>query len=198
MKPRTFSILSLAAAVAGLTGVYVLVVAQASQQRHAIETQIAAKQRAAAEMRQATAGAGDVRIQVADLSQAVASVEARIVPEHDLDRVVRDIWNTADADSLQTQMVQPLPICQRGAYCEQPVEIQVTGGFEAFYSFVLQLERLPRLVRITHMDLHRLAGSAASEGGMTARLTIGIYYRPNTGQTDESIGASATAAIIPP
>ncbi|HEX4125229.1 MAG TPA: type 4a pilus biogenesis protein PilO [Tepidisphaeraceae bacterium] len=195
MKSIKFTILFLVAAAAGLAGVYVLVFAQESQQRGALAAQIADKERAAAQMRQATAGVDEAQAKIAELSRAVEQVESRLAPEHDLDRTVKDIWQLADADSLQTQLVQPLAICQLGNCSEQPVELQLTGDFGPFYAFLLQLERMPRLLRVTHMELRRLPGE---NGAMAAQMSIGIFYRPSTGQPIETSQTSATAAANPP
>lgn len=194
MKSGKFTILFLSAAAAGLIGVYVLVFAQASQQRSALLAQIAEKERATAQLRQAIAGADDVQAKLARLSRAAAQVESRVAPEHDLDLVVKDIWQLADADSLQTQLIQPLAVGQVGNCSEQPVQLQLTGGFGQFYAFLLQLERMPRLLHVTHMNLHRLPDD---NGAMAAQVTIGIFYRPNTGQTTDTNETSATASATP-
>jgi type IV pilus assembly protein PilO len=184
MKSNKYPFLFLIALSVGLAGVLALTFAQAEQERAATLAQIAAKQRAIAQMRQATAGIEEVHAKVANLSRAVSLVESRLVPERSLDRAVKDIWQMADADSLQTQAIQPLAIVRRGNCGEQPVELKLTGDFRAFYAFMLQLEKMPQLLHVTHMELQRLPDT---NGGMAARLIVGIFYQPETGET-----ASAT------
>jgi Tfp pilus assembly protein PilO len=185
MKLNQYTLIFLSATVAGLAGVAAVIFAQA-RERGEIEAQIATKQATIAQMRQATAGIDEMHAKVGDLSRAVALVESNLAPERSLDQLVKDIWQMAEADSLQTQAIQPLNIVQSGNYCEQPVELQLAGDFRAFYAFMLQLEKSPRLMRITHLELHRLPDQ---NGAMAARMTIGIFYQPETG---------ATASAIPP
>jgi type IV pilus assembly protein PilO len=192
MKWNRFTILFLMAAAAGLAGADFLTCARASQERDAALAQILARERAAAELRQATAGLGEVQGKVADLTQAIALIESRLAPERDLDRICKDIWQMADADSLQTQTTLPMNIVPRGNYGEQPVALTFTGDFSAFYAFMVQLERLSRPVRVMHMDLQRLPDP---NGAMRAQMTIGIFYRPDSAQPEQ---ASETAAATPP
>jgi Tfp pilus assembly protein PilO len=184
MKLNKYTLIFLSAAVAGLASAVAVVFAQ-TQQRGVIEAQIATKEATIAQMREATTGVDEVQANVGDLSRAVALVESKLAPERSLDQIVKDVWQMAEADSLQTQAIQPLNIVHRGNYCEQPVELKLTGDFNAFYAFMLQLEKLPRLVRITHMELHRLPDQ---NGAMAVRMTIGIFYQPETGES-----AAATA-----
>jgi type IV pilus assembly protein PilO len=180
MRLNKYALLFLMAISAGAAGMCGLVSAQAQQQRAVILAQIAAKEAAIAQMREATAGMDDVQAKVAEVSRAVTQVESRLAPEHGLDQIVKDIWQMAESDSLHTQAIQPLNIVHRGNCAEQPVELKLTGDFRGFYAFMLQLEKMPRLVRVTHMELQRLPDQ---NGAMLARVTIAIFYQPETGET---------------
>jgi type IV pilus assembly protein PilO len=184
MKLNTYAILFLSASVAGSLCVGGLVAAQAQQQRAVTLAQMAAKEATIAQMRAATAGIDEVHAKVADLSRAVNVVDSRLASERSLDQVVKDIWQMAEADSLQTQAIQPLNIVHRGNCNEQPVELNLIGDFHGFYAFMLQLEEMPRIVRVTHMELQRLLDQ---NGTMQARVTVAIFYQPETGETAAAI-----------
>jgi type IV pilus assembly protein PilO len=70
-------------------------------------------------------------------------------------------------------------------YSEEPIELILSGSFEGFYQFLLNMEKLPRLTRMTEMKLTKID---EKEGQMTADLKLSIYFAPDAG---DSASASA-------
>jgi len=67
---------------------------------------------------------------------------------------------------------------QRGSnFSEQPIQLSLSGDFNGYYSFLLQLEKLPRLTRITEMKLEKIS---ERDGEMTAQMTLNIFFEPDT------------------
>ncbi len=58
--------------------------------------------------------------------------------------------------------------------------MSLQGNFNGFYSFLLQLEKLQRITRVTQMDLQKINDR---DGEMTAALTLSIFFEPDTGST---------------
>jgi hypothetical protein len=56
--------------------------------------------------------------------------------------------------------------------------MNLSGDFNGFYEFMLQLERLPRLTRVQTMTLDKISGQ---EGVMEAKVTMSIFFEPETG-----------------
>ena len=55
----------------------------------------------------------------------------------------------------------------------------VSGDFkDSFYAFMLQLEQLPRLTRVSKMDLKKIS---ERNGQMEAQVTLSIFFEPETG-----------------
>ena len=54
------------------------------------------------------------------------------------------------------------------------------GDFNGFYAFLLQLEKLPRITRVSQMKLEKIS---ERDGEMTAQLTLSIFFEPETGGT---------------
>ena len=54
--------------------------------------------------------------------------------------------------------------------------MDLSGDFNGFYSFLLKLEKMPRITRITDMRLSKINGQ---DGQMRALLTMSIFFEPD-------------------
>jgi Tfp pilus assembly protein PilO len=62
-------------------------------------------------------------------------------------------------------------------YMELPILWELTGNFDGFYEFLLDLEQMPRLTQIRQMNIKR---SDQQNGAMSATFTLSVYFRPRT------------------
>jgi hypothetical protein len=56
--------------------------------------------------------------------------------------------------------------------------LSLSGDFNGYYAFLLQLEKLPRITRVTQMKLEKINDR---DGEMQAQLTLSIFFEPDTG-----------------
>lgn len=56
--------------------------------------------------------------------------------------------------------------------------MSTSGSFDGFYSFLIELERLPRITRIVDMDIKE---SSNKETELEASFTLSIYFQGNEG-----------------
>jgi Tfp pilus assembly protein PilO len=61
-------------------------------------------------------------------------------------------------------------------YSELPIQMSLSGDFNGFYSFLLQLEKLPRITRVTQMKLEKINDH---DGEATANITLSIFFEPD-------------------
>jgi type IV pilus assembly protein PilO len=130
--------------------------------------------------------AKDTDLQVAneDIQRSIRTIEARLPSGKDMDDLVRQVSDLAVAAGLRSPAIKsgkPLPAAM---YMEQPLEMEVSGSFMGFWSFISQVEKLPRITRI-----HDLKISASNREGveMKAEFTLSIYFQ------DERRVAASTA-----
>jgi len=94
--------------------------------------------------------------------------------DKEMDLVLRDVAEIAKTAGLELPIFKrgekPLPA---GQAMEQPLEVQVTGNFDGFYRFLVELERLPRIVRVPDIKLTR---GEQGDGTLQADLTLSVYY----------------------
>jgi Tfp pilus assembly protein PilO len=63
---------------------------------------------------------------------------------------------------------------------EQPLDMEVLGGFDGFVNFLTAVEQMPRLTRIHDM---KIADRSTDEDEVRITFTLSIYFLENSGQT---------------
>ena len=166
------------AVMLGLLGSsYFLVFNKANEKRAAVQAEIDRKQKELAELEQATSGTDDLKQKIEDLQKAIAIVEDKLPQEREIDKVLKEVWQMAEANNLEQRTIKTLRSQRANNYNEQPIEMSLAGDFEGFYVYLQQLEKLPRLTRVTKMDLTKMNDR---DGAMEAKLTLSIFFEPDT------------------
>jgi type IV pilus assembly protein PilO len=102
-----------------------------------------------------------------------ALFEARLTSQADAQKGVDEVLQTAAANSLQAGEALLLKPTEAGGLRAQPINFHFTGNFNGFYSFLLQLESMPRVIRISRLDLK---GADDRDGQMQADMTLTMYF----------------------
>jgi type IV pilus assembly protein PilO len=146
------------------------------------------KKSSLANLEQSTAGISDLGKRIDELQKAIAFFEGKLPQERELDKILREVAEKADKNNLLTRTVKPAKAERGPNYSELPITINLSGQFDGFYTFLLELEKLPRITRMTQMKLEKIN---ERDGDMTAQVTLSIFYEPDTGK--RTSGASANA-----
>jgi Tfp pilus assembly protein PilO len=165
-------------AMLGLLGAaYFVVFTKQDAKRRAKVEQRDAKVTALHEMERASASVQDVDKKIHDLQNAIDYFESRLPQAKEMDKVLAEVWQLTESNGLRTQTVRT-PASQRmNGFREQTVELNLAGDFSGFYEFMLKLEQLPRLTRVTRMNLTKITDK---DGEMQAGLTMSIFFEPET------------------
>ena|SRR5438552_2421949 len=161
---------------------YFFVFAKATTKKRDLLADIHAKQAELSNLKQATVGIDDLGHKIDELKKAITFFESKLPQEKEVDKILREVWQLAGANQLQTRTVKPAKTERSASYSEQPIEMSLAGDFTGFYSFLLQLEKLPRITRLSRMNLQKISDR---DGHMTAQLTLSIFFEPD--------GAAASA-----
>lgn len=138
-------------------------------------TEIELKQARLERLREATRMSESLERANAEIRKAIDAIEARLPSDKEMDSVLRDVAQIASRCNLRLpQFKRTDKALPAGTAREQPIEMQLTGDFDGFYKFMLELEKLPRVTRITDMKVTR---AADVDGNMQAACTISIYYQ---------------------
>src|SRR5262245_31125304 len=155
---------------------YFFVFAKATAKKKALVDDINTKQTALANLKQSTIGIDDLGKKIDELQKAITFFEGKLPQEREVDKILKEVWQMAEQNSLQTKTVKPSKTERGPSYNEQPIEMSLAGDFNGFYSFLLQLEKLPRITRLTKMNLQKIS---EHDGEMTAQLTLSIFFEPD-------------------
>ena len=154
------------------------VFSKANKKKADLLGEIRTKQAALSNFQQATAGIEDLNNKIDELSKAISFFESKLPQEKEVDKILKEVWQMAEANQLMTKTIKTMK-SQRGAsYSEQPIQLSLSGDFNGFYAFLLQLEKLLRITRITDMTLQKINDH---DGEMQAQLTLSIFFEPDTG-----------------
>src|SRR5437588_696611 len=160
-----------------MAGFYFLSFAKANEKRTELQHDIEVRQRAMSDLERSTAGIDDVNHKIAELQQAIQFFESKLPQEKEMDTILKEVWQIAEANSLQTKTIKTGKQSRSANYSEQAIELNLTGDFNGFYTFLQQLEKLPRLTRVMQMSLTKIS---ERDGEMNAQLSLSIYFEPNT------------------
>ena len=129
-------------------------------------------------LKTATAGIEDLGRKIDDLQMAIDFFESKLPQEKEMDKILTEVSQMADANALTTRTVKTLKSERTAQYSEQPIQMSISGDFNGFYSFLLQLEKLARITRVTHMNLQKID---EHDGQMQAQMTLSIFFEPENG-----------------
>lgn len=172
--------------VAALLGVmgsaYFLVFQKANATRQDLLAKINQKQAVLANLERATSGIDDVKGKIDDLHKAITFFESKLPQKREVETVLKEVWQMAERNNLSTRTIKTLKSERSAGFSEQPIELSLSGNFYGFYAFLQQLERLPRITKVIKMDLTKIS---ERDGDMEAKVTLIIYYEPETGVQPE-------------
>lgn len=158
-----------------LASSYYFVFTRKNQQRRQLDAETSRKQAELIHLKQATVGIDDLARKIDELQKAIDFFESKLPQEREMDKILAEVSQMADANALQTRTVRTLKSERTANYSEQPIQMNLSGDFNGFYAFLLQLEKLARITRVTQMNLQKID---EHDGQMQAQLTLSIFFEP--------------------
>lgn len=130
-----------------------------------------------------TAQAPDLARATEEIKQSISQIEARMPSSKELDNVLRDVATIATKCGLRVPKFNRVEnVLAAGSAMEQQLDVEIAGEFGGFYSFLLEIEKLPRITRLTDMKLERVPNLDKEKDGMLrAHFKLSIYYQKAVG-----------------
>ena len=148
--------------------------------------EIRKKQQKLDQLEAATKNMLDLGEEIDKLSEAIAVFEQKLPEQREVEVILEEVWKLAAAHSLKPKSVRTDKIAGTAHYAELPIKMEIIGDFDGFYSFLLSLEKLPRITRMPEMKLKKIEGE---EGKMTADITLSIFFEESRSKRNASKGA---------
>lgn len=148
--------------------------------RHLAESKqrVEAKRAKLVEFEQATNAAEDLSKQIDQLHDAIEFFESKLPPTHEIHKVLQQVTVIAQKQGLKPKTIRTMERKNNSGYIEQPLRMELEGNFNAFYSFLLELEKLPRIMKVRKLDLKK---SKVAEGDIAADCIVSIFFQNTIG-----------------
>ncbi len=147
--------------------------------------EIASKEAKLEELETALKNIDDLGSEIDRLREAITLVEQKLPAQREVETVLRDVWRLAAENKLTPKSVRTDKIVDSGHYAELPIKMTIIGDFAGFYTFLQELEKLPRITRTPQMKLEK---DQKGEGVMEAEMILSIYFEGNKSQASAKAG----------
>jgi type IV pilus assembly protein PilO len=109
------------------------------------------------------------------LSRAVKMFEKKLPAQRQSEVVLEKVTRLAKKHKLTSESFRPKDIVPAAHYAELPIRLKITGDFDGFYSFLLDVEKLPRITQIPTMQVEKL-DDESTQGQARASMTLSIFF----------------------
>jgi len=133
-----------------------------------------AKRAKLAEFEKASAAAQDMTKQMEQLQDAVAFFESKLPSTNEIYRVLEKVTVIAQKQGLKPKTIRTLGRKSNSGYVEQPLLMELEGNFPAFHSFLLEMEKLPRIMKVRKLDLSK---KKKLEGEIAAKCVVSVFFQ---------------------
>lgn len=137
--------------------------------------EIVNKQAKLDQLQKETAQISDLGDEIDKLTQAIGVFEEKLPAQRDEQVILKEVWELAARHDLKPKSVRTDKIVKNANYAELPIKMVISGDFDGFYSFLLDLEKLPRITRTPDMKLKKVERVEAA-GVMEAEIVLSIFF----------------------
>ncbi len=173
LRKIVFFFLLIGIAIAG----YRYMIKPANRHLKEAKKRLETKQTKLSEFQKATAAVDDLTKKLEQLEEAVRFFESKLPPESEIDQVLRDVTIITQKHGLRCKTIRALKKTNNSGYVEQPLQMKLAGDFNAFYCFLLELEQLPRIMKIRQLDFQK---QLKNDGQIQVNLVVRIFFQNKT------------------
>jgi type IV pilus assembly protein PilO len=171
VRKAIFFVLLLGVSAAGYQGM----IKPANQKLAEARQHVDAKRAKLAEFEEATIKAEDLNQQLGQLEEAVRFFESKLPPTSEIHKVLEQVTVIVQKQGLEPKTIRTLPRKEdNSGYVEQPLKMELVGDFNAFYSFLLEMEKLPRIMKIRELKLEK---DKDGDGQVSADFIVSIFFQ---------------------
>jgi len=160
--------------VAMPVAMYVFVFEPRAEQIAEAQREIRQKEDKLEQLESATRSIEDLGKEIDRLSMAITEFEEKLPEQQEVEVILKQVWETATKHRLAQRSVRTSRVTQTTHYTESPIAMVIVGDFDGYYSFLLDLENLPRITRVPKMKLKKVGGM--KDGAIQADMTLKIFF----------------------
>ncbi len=156
---------------------YQFLIKKANDNLATARQQLDEKRAKLAEYERATAQAEDYAKQGKQVEEAIRFFESKLPPTSEIHKVLEQVTVIAQKQGLDPKTIRTLSLKDTSGYVEQPLQMKLVGNFNAFYSFLLEMEKLPRITKLRELKIQKEKGG---EGQISAEFIVSIFFQNKT------------------
>lgn len=141
------------------------------------QAKVEAKMEQLIKFQEATVAAEDINKQLEKLQEAIEFFESKLPPTSQIHEVLEQVTVIAQKQGLKPKTIKTLSTKDNSGYVEQPLKMELEGNFSAFYSFLLEIEKLPRIMKLRELELKK---KNTIEGQISANFIVSIFFQNET------------------
>lgn len=174
LRKAVFFVLVLGVAACG----YQFMIKPANEHLAQAKIRVQTQRTKLAEFEKATAAAEDLNRELAQLQEAVEFFESKLPPTSEIHKVLEQVTLIAQKQGLKPKTIRALDKKNNSGYVEQPLKMELEGNFNSFYVFLLELEKLPRIMKIRELKLDKRLDE---KGRIAANFIVSIFFQSHIG-----------------
>ncbi len=153
---------------------YQFMIKKANKQLSAKKIEVDRKFARLAEFEAATAAADDLNKQLEQLEEAIEFFESKLPSTSEIHKVLEQVTVIAQKQGLKPKTIRTMKQKNNSGYVEQPLKMELVGNFNSFYSFMLALEKLPRIMKIRELKISK---KTKDDGEVSANFIVSIFFQ---------------------
>jgi type IV pilus assembly protein PilO len=170
LRKAVFFILLLSVAAAG----YQYMIKPANQRLAEAKQRVEGKRAKLVEFEEATAQTQNLNQQLEQIQERVQFFESKLPPTSEVHKVLEQVAVIAQKQGLKPKTIRTLVQKDNSGYIEQPMNMKLVGNFNSFYAFLLELEKLPRIMKIRELKLEK---QSQGDGEVAAEFILSIFFQ---------------------
>jgi type IV pilus assembly protein PilO len=156
---------------------YQFLIKKANDQLAQARQQLDEKRAKLTEYERITAQAEDYARQGKQVEEAIRFFESKLPPTSEIHKVLEQVTVIAQKQGLDPKTIRTLVAKDTSGYVEQPLQMKLVGNFNSFYSFLLEMEKLPRITKLRELKVQKEKGG---EGLISAEFIVSIFFQNKT------------------
>jgi type IV pilus assembly protein PilO len=145
----------------------------ANNSLHQTQQRIKSKKQKLSEIENIKIAAEDISKRLENLENTIKVLESRLPPSSEVHKVLKQVTTIAQRQGLDATTIRTMDKKNNSGYIEQPLKIQLKGEYLGFYSFLLEMEELPRIMRLRQLKLIK---QRKKEGKVSVEMIISVFF----------------------
>ena len=125
-----------------------------------------------AEIEKVAATVKDWDRQLEQLQKGIEFFESKLPPKSEIHKVLEQVTVIAQKQGLKPKTIRTMKKKNNSGYVEQPLKMELVGNFNSFYSFLLELEKLDRIMKIRELKLDK-----DDESEIAADFIVSVFFQ---------------------